>query len=399
MQGVVEIIDDLPIQLYHSNTVNMRYMNIREQMYMLINYDNEMLCYDDSKNGIYRSVVLAYPEMRVLSFAPPKTIPFAHYQKLYPEWTEDMYVNEHIEGAMIQLFFDSRMDKWEIATEKSIGGFGCFPSFMKDNIPMRISSNFRTLFIGAMGGMPETELSDLPFLQYFSKEMSYTFILKHPSESMLSEDAQRAQLYMISVYQINNTDSKNKISYVSNRVYEEWPQFTNIRGLFEFPTQISSDNYPDLENITASTNPAKVVITNTITGVRSIITTREYRRIHAMKRANRHVAYQFLCLNRINKLHGYLHIFPKQREKLMHIADLYTHFIDQLHQLYVSYYCKKTIHEIPRPYSLIIRQLHKEIYLSHVKKHTQVIVNKHAIRQYLNNKDPYEVLHLLQMDS
>ena len=70
MQGSVEIIDDLPVKISDSNTVNVRYMNTRKHMYMLFNYDNDMLCYDDKKKGIYRSVVVSYPEARVLSFAP-----------------------------------------------------------------------------------------------------------------------------------------------------------------------------------------------------------------------------------------------------------------------------------------------------------------------------------------
>ncbi len=394
---MVEIIDDLPIDLCNSNTVNVRYMNTRKHMYLVFNYDNDMLCYDDKQRGIYRSVILSYPETRVLSFAPPKTIPFAYFQKLYPDWIHEMYVNEYIEGHMIQLFYDSRIGDWEISTEKAIGGLGYFPRFHQNNKPARISLNFRTLFNIAMGGTGDMNVSDLSCLEYFSKEMSYTFILKCPAS-----DSSNVELFLISVYQINTRD-KNRISYVPNTVYENWSQFANSRGLFEFPKQIGVDNYHELDNYMDNSDSKRVVITNMLTGIRSIITTREYRRIQSTKNTNPRGAYNFICLNRINHLHGYLHHFPKQRKILLPISEQYTMYIEQLYQVYRGYYIKKTTNVIDERYSNIIHEMHKKIYIpslnskSRSKLKAKVHVNKHTIREHLNTKDPYELLHLLQM--
>lgn len=385
MDGVVEITADLPILSNNTNTVNIRYLNTRRHMYMILHYDNEMLCYDDSYNGIYRSVVLAYPDHRVLSFAPPKTVPFSHFKQLSPTWTDNLCTNEYIKGTMIQLFYDFRIDDWEISTENYIGGYEPFMS--------NANTNLRSLFIATLGGMPGDNISDLPFLEYMHKEMSYTFIVQHsPNDA----DASAVKLYLVSVYQIN-TDGKNQISYVSNRIYENWPEFANIQGLFHFPQPISVQDYADLADIMCNTTNRNVVITNTLTGVRSILTTREYRRVDAVKRLSELNIYQFLCLHRTDKLHGYLRYFPKHRKQLMAAQEAHRMFIDQLHELYVSQYIRKTVDSVAAPYSCILRRLHQQIYLPSLKTRTPATVNKYAIQLFLNELDPREVLHLMKV--
>lgn len=396
MQGLVEIIDDLPVKIGVSNTVNVRYMNTRKHMYMLFNYDNDMLCYDDKQKGIYRSVVVSYPETRVLSFAPPKTLPYVYFQKTYPEWSDEMHVNEYIEGGMIQLFYDSRIGDWEIATEKSIGGLGHFSSFYHNNQHTHISMNYRKLFVIAMGGTHDIDLNDLPFLEYLSKEMSYTFILQRPTHNIEETDIPHLRLYLIAVYFIQAT-AKNRISYISNCVYEKWDMFTNIHGLFEFPKRIVVDSYAELDGYMNSCDSNRVVITNMQTGVRSIITTREYRRIQSIQNTHPRDIYQFLCLNRINHLYGYIHFFPKLRKKLLHISDQYTLYIEQLYQLYAQCYIHKKMGTVHERYSHILCEIHKKLYIPSIKTKSAIHINRHVIRDYLNAKDSYEVLHLLQM--
>ena len=110
-----------------------------------------------------------------------------------------------------------------------------------------------------------------------------------------------------------------------------------------------------------------------------------------------HNIYQFLCLNRINHLYGYLHFFPKLRKTLLHISDQYTLYIEQLRQLYAQCYIYKRIETVPERYSMILQEMHKKLYLPSIKTKSVVHINKHVIREFLNAKDPYEVLHLLQM--
>lgn len=396
MQGLVEIIDDLPIKMSDSNTVNIRYMNTRKHMYMIFNYDNDMLCYDDKQKGVYRSVVVSYPETRVLSFAPPKTLPYVYFQKIYPEWGDEIHVNEYIEGCMIQLFYDSRIGEWEISTEKTVGGQGHFPSVYHNNKHMRVSMNYRKLFILAMGGTHDMDITELPFLEYFSKEMSYTFVLQRPTHDIQETDIAHLYVYLIAVYLIN-ANTKNSISYISNSEYEKWEMFTNIHGIFEFPKHIVVNSYAELDEYMNSCHSKRVVIANMQTGVRSIITTREYGRLQSVKHMDPHNIYQFLCLNRINHLYGYLHFFPKLRKTLLHISDQYTLYIEQLRQLYAQCYIYKRIETVPERYSMILQEMHKKLYLPSIKTKSVVHINKHVIREFLNAKDPYEVLHLLQM--
>ena len=89
--------------------------------YKILNYD--LICDNDQEYGMYRSVVLSHPENKILCFSPPKSVTLEHFQESHPDITNpDIFINEIIEGTMINLFYDSRIESWQIATKGAIGG-------------------------------------------------------------------------------------------------------------------------------------------------------------------------------------------------------------------------------------------------------------------------------------
>ena len=92
----------------------------REFGYATHQYDMNMLCYDDKRNNIYKSVLYSYPENKLLSFAPPKSIPYKNFMEQHPF---DVYTNveEYIEGQRIQLFYDDRKKEWLTSINNYIG--------------------------------------------------------------------------------------------------------------------------------------------------------------------------------------------------------------------------------------------------------------------------------------
>jgi hypothetical protein len=110
--------------------------------YKIYNYDKSILSSLDNFHDKYRSVVFSYPENKLLSFSPPKSIEYfafvEKYSKIIGELGEPVQKNitatEKIEGISINLFYDHRIQSWEISTKTNIGGnYWYFPNSNANN--------------------------------------------------------------------------------------------------------------------------------------------------------------------------------------------------------------------------------------------------------------------------
>ena len=69
-------------------------------------------------------------------------------------------MNEIIEGTMVNLFYDSRISKWEIATKGAIGGNYWYyrNSYDGDNKPQL---TFRQMFLESLGYDKNTDFANV----------------------------------------------------------------------------------------------------------------------------------------------------------------------------------------------------------------------------------------------
>ena len=112
----------LDLENYNIFKIKTKYYNKNNVQYKILNYDSEMLCFDDYISSLYRSVIASFPENKILSFSPQKSLDKDKFIEKYPNIDDSMIINEIIEGTMINLFYDSRIEKWEISTKSAIGG-------------------------------------------------------------------------------------------------------------------------------------------------------------------------------------------------------------------------------------------------------------------------------------
>jgi hypothetical protein len=240
---------------------------IDKQLYFILNYDKSMICFNDTKTGMYRSVILSYPENKILGFSPPKSIPLSMFMHKYPETGQNnIVVTEFIEGVMIQLFYDDRSSRWEIATKSAIGGKYAYYEKEKENAKKmsKLKPTFYRMFLEALGASKRQELNDIPILECLSTSMSYTFILQHP-ENIIMEPVNRPVAYLVSVYRI--CADENYVEYIPRPVYETWSEFQNLHGLIEFPKQYVFNGYYDYGIGMPDTKPFRgIVYVNTDTG-------------------------------------------------------------------------------------------------------------------------------------
>ena len=103
-----------------------------------VQYIKHNLCQPTYKtHGLFRSVLTDGKKIHV--YSPPKSLPFA---MMKDENYDDYELEELVEGTMINLFWNTYLNDWELATKGSIGGRY---SFYQDN-----KKTFRTMFLEAL---------------------------------------------------------------------------------------------------------------------------------------------------------------------------------------------------------------------------------------------------------
>lgn len=370
MININTIISTKPVYNYQSS--------YNGQLYNRQCYDEDMICNDDMESGMYRSVISSVPENKILAFAPPKTLTFTKFRSLNKS-LNDIVIHEYIDGRMLHVFYDSRISSWTLSP------------VIIDN-ELTIPDIDESAFIIAAGGDIYKSFNNLPFFEYFPKNYSYTFIIK-------KQPMFQSSLYLVSVYKITEC---NQIEYIPQQEYENWRVFSNMTGVICFPKQgIIKDYYTDLlEDIDYDYSSSKWVLTNSITGRQTTISTTIYKLNQEFVSIDRVIIFQYLCLQRIyNNKEDELYSLHKRNKSFYKVKQLYDLFIRTIHEIYIKYYIMKTMVDLPIQYKSYITQIHEEYYIyprKHNKKH---LVTKPIMKGYFDKKHPLELLTILSCNN
>lgn len=366
------------------------------QLYSILNYDKTLLCYDDIQHGIYRSVIFAFPENSVLGFSPPKSMVLCQFMQKYPIIDNNIIVNEMKSGLMVNLFFDYRIQQWEIATKGSIGGNYYFRK--KNESFSKTQLTFYRMLLDALRATPDQELNDVAIVNMLPKNYSYTFILQHP-ENTIVIPVEIPALYLIAVYK--TIPSLNCVEYIPATEYENWSVFQNVRGIIEFPKQynhITEYNETNESNESNESNVRGVVFTNIQTGEHAVIESSKYIQLMKSIRIIPNLQYQYLCLRRICNIVDYLVHFPQYKKPFYKIRDNYEEFISNTYRSYMNYYVHQNTKCVDDRYYTHIVKIHKTIYLPLLKSKETTFINRKIVAQYFDKMEPRELLYLLNRD-
>ena len=372
-----------------SNKVNKKSIKKSYANYYILQYDKRYICFNDTNNGIYRSVVFSNPEKKILCFSPIKSIPTYVFVDRYPIINDEIIIKEHIEGVMINLFYDDRIDRWKIATKGAIGGnYG----FIKPTNNKK--ETFYDMFLESLHANKDETLNEIEIIKILPKTFSYTFILQHPS-NIISKPVKRPQSYLIAVYSINNI--KNEVEYIPSTIYENWSFFNDIIGIIEFPKQYYTEQY---ESIIKTDYGINYIITNIRTGEHCKVSSFYRELLKKTIHIDSTIQYQYFCMRRIGKIKEYIKLFPKYKKAFFDIQDDYEYFVSTIHELYCNCYIYKTIsiHDIEPKYFTHIYKIHHSIYIaSHSSEKPQKIYRK-TVLKYFDNIDPRELLFIMSSD-
>ena len=337
---------------------------------------------DDSLNP-YRSVILDPLTEKIMCFSPPKSVSFETFVSKCPGFV-GVTATKIIEGTMMNLFYDPRIESWEIASKSAVGcNYWYFRTqYMTSAAALQLT--FRDMFIDAMRAPHGSQLNDIPLIQELDKSRVYSFVVQHPNNHIVLPIA-FPTIYLIAVYQVDN---ENKI-----RIVEPDALFANSTVLY--PESCSVDAYTQL-HLTDYTNMG-IMLYHAESGLRTSVENPQYANMKDFRGNNPNMQYQYLCLSRAGKVKDYLDAFPMYRQMFFGFHTQSAEFIRTLHNAYVTYFIKKRGKEVKIEKSIFrhICTLHNEVYLPSLSAGDPVIVTCKVVADYFNGMEPKSQLYHL----
>jgi hypothetical protein len=353
--------------------------------YRVIRYDKNFLNIDLIPSyGLCRSVVVNTCD-KVVSFAPPKSIPTDEFIKKYSEDATGIVAEEFVEGTMINVFWDDSIGVsggWEIATRNTVGATSSFYKGPR-------ARTFREMFLEAA---KENNL----LLDNLEKENCYSFVVQHP-ENRIVVPFKKPQLYLVAVYSIKNEDDS---------IYVNVHDVQNFRDIFfalnttvMFPKIYKFDKYSDLIDKYASMNTSYeivgVVLHNKNTGERAKIRNPVYEQVRNLRGNQPKLQYQYLALRKEGKVGEFLKFYPENKRDFSGFRDQVHLFTNTLFSNYIACYIKKEkpLIEFSEQYRTHMYTIHQK-YLNELREQKLFVTNT-VVKKYVNDLHPSLLMYCL----
>jgi len=385
--------------------------------YRIYNYDKTVLSSLDTIHDKYRSVVFSYPENKLLSFSPPKSIEYSDFIAKYPKISDisnkigsvgsvgsfgpgspeshrkHITATEKIEGISIQLFYDPRIQSWEISTKTNIGGN--YWHFMKSGVYDTKSPTFYDMFLDALIQSNDSPLNTNPWINELPKSYSYSFVLQHP-ENPIIIPVKSPKLYLVAVYEIRD----NCTIHIPSFEYRRWSILMNMVGVIDFPKELIIKTYDELQKSVSKyvDHPFRlskgIVLWNEITGERTLLNNPNYADLVKLREIAPVIQYEYFCMKRIGKVAEYMMHFYQHKKTVMTLENMYNDFVKTLHLCYMDVYVfkKECLNNISPQFKPYVEHLHKNVYLPSIRTRRPVKITKQLVRSYIDNMEPREQL-------
>jgi len=394
----MENIEDL----YATYSVNtMKKLKVNETLYTnnnidykILNYDKETICDNASETTkLYRSIVFSSPENELLSFSPQKTINREEFISKYSVTSDDIYINEYIDGTLIHLFYDNRIKQWEISTKSAVGGnYKLYNSYSK----IKTLKTVKEMFLDAITRNIYSKTNNIKnntTINEFNKNYCYTFVLLHP-DNLIVFPITQPKIYLTNVFDI--IPKNGRAINIPPYVYQQWDIFQNTCILF--PSAKRFETWDSLTperliHLNNNEDNCGYMVTHIPTGQRCKFYNGRYKELLRLKTIKSHFLLRYICLRRANLLNDYLVQNPGERKRSRLFKDLFQSFVNNLHAGYLTKYVWKTQTIIVNKFSKYIDEIHKELYIPNIRSNLKI--TKKTVYDFVIRKHPGELLHVL----
>lgn len=355
--------------------------------YLILNYVKDYLCLDEKEEITQnRSVILSYPEKNLLSFSFPRKTPLHIIKKN----STFLFANEFVEGVFVHLFYDTRIQMWQLATLNSVGGFHPVNklSFFKKH-----EHYVRNIFCDIFD-YPLFFYS-LPFLDALPKYCCYNFIIQHPK---ISSSFLQKKIYVIGAFSIDSI--QNTATLVSPIILRRWNCFgKDVLFPKSIPLDLSLVNDQYLEELSMKNDLSGLVVHDIENGRHCVYKSKEY----LLRCKNNHLPsllfYKYLCLASIGQQYNYSSFYPQYKKQFKKFETLYHLQMEILFNQYFLCYVKKQSTNVNEKYIFYLKEIHQQFYLKsliHGKKRPKV--TKNDIYRYIETLSPEQQMYLFLYD-
>ena len=338
----------------------------------IIKYNKKKLTKENSPTlGLFRSVICDN-EGNILSMAPPKSINFDIISQSIPY--KECVLEEFIEGTMVNVFWNSTNNDWDIATRSNIGA-RC--KFNQD-----CDFTFRYMFLDAMNTI------GLEFA-HLDKEVCYSFVLQHP-QNRIVVPILKPDLYLVRRYKC-----------VGNKVYEivmgsrlsgDEPKYKMVQELEHI-----GETWDDLVNHLSSdnldyTNQGMIIIDRK-NNRRGKFRSKNYEKVKHLKGNSPKMQYHYYHLRQTGLVKSFLQYYPEYKKLFSDLRSNLHDWTNQLFKNYVSCFINKQnpLKSYPYNFKTHMFKLH-ELYLYELKSESKYI-NKYEVINYVNNLPPPRLMY------
>jgi hypothetical protein len=343
----------------------------------------------------FRSIIIDADTKELLCFSPPKSVTITSdiHDDMFLQSKENLVIEEFIEGTMINVFWDRRSNCWEYATRNKIGADTHFYDNQRQT--------FRQMFEEALNHL-DIDLNNC------SKYCSYTFVLQHP-ENRLVTDFKEIKLYLIDIFEIFNTFDTENLQCICTTV----KQYTRPlqTALYKSMDGLSSPKYSqnifngfdDVKKFLPTKNYTYMglVIRNVNSLVHYKIRNPSFEHVRSLRGNQSKLMKRYFEVKRDKLLTQYLSFFPEHNETFFYYKHMHECLVVYIHFWYVLYFVKR---QFPFQYDSkcyivnTIRRLHKLYkHHKHHKKEKSFAITKRYIYLYLLSC-PIDVLYKMHQE-
>ncbi len=381
--------------------------------YKIVKYNKEVLTkYKDNIDEFnfmskYRSVILQ--NNKVICYSPSKSIDYDIFVEKYN--IHDSWVEDFIDGTMINVFYDKINKTWEIATKSTVGGnisffndnknFDYFLSDKNVNNDNNNDNNdnndnnvtFRSMFFEACN-LNNFNLNTLDI------NYTYTFILQHPLNRIVAPISVPS-IYLIKIYEIDNIIQESKViikelnlqNFISSSPYI----FLNT-GVKFINKYAINDNFETVKNYyTSSEIPYYCVgcMLYNSDGTRSKLRNNNYEIVRKLRGNQPKLQYNYLCLKQENKIKDFLYYYPEHSFIFNTFKNKTFEYTNQLFMNYISCFIRKEkpLKDYEFQFKNHMYKLHEK-YKSELKPKNKNI-DKKIVIDYFNNLHPAQQMFVI----
>ena len=412
---MVSIINSINLNVTNALKNEDNYFTIKK--YTFINNEYKIIKY--SKDVIKSLAVSNYDEYlsvskfrsvivrnnKVVCFAPEKSLDYSYFVNAYS--AENSWLEDYIDGTMINVFYDNIKQTWEIATRSTVGGNIVFFNDVKnykyfDNnnyFKDYYNLTFRSMFFEACN------ICNLD-LNCLDEKYVYSFVLQHPFNRIVTPIVTPI-IYLVKVYEIthpiNNVLSVNNLDQVTiNEINIQSllnsPPYIFLNSNIKFVNKYPVTNFDDIKNYYSSGNAGYNCVGCFLyskDGTRSKIRNASYEEVRKLRGNQPKLQFNYLSLKQQNKVGEFLQYYPEHTVIFNKFKLALYYYTSNLFMNYISCFIRKEkpLKEYEFEYKSHMYKLHEK-YKTELKPVNKIIDKKYVI-DYVNALHPAQQMFII----